>query len=306
MATAGGGRSPDGAAGGYAARRAASRRCALRPRAVAAVRRRCALVCLLDRLAARDANAVPGGTRARDRVAPDAPRGGVPLPVEPALLAHVRLPVRAGELPRARRAPRGRDHRQAAGAVGRTGGRPRRLVRCVPAPGVVPVVLRPPRASRAERPRPGALDVGGVRRVRRMAERLRADRCAPADGAGDSVHRLGRPRLPNRDDPRPVARARRGRVGHDRVADRAARPAARRRSSRRHVAASRDRRFRGLGRDARGVGDVEPGDSRGAKPCRARHAGRIGAFAVVGSSYVQAVVPLSPNVLPATGTNCQS
>ena len=99
-----------GAAGSGAARGPTARRRALRDRPRAPVRRRRDLVRVLDHLAARDADTVPGGTRAARRVAALAARRGLPLRLGPAVPANVRAALRARELHRPRRAVRrGRD-----------------------------------------------------------------------------------------------------------------------------------------------------------------------------------------------------
>src|SRR5919108_701128 len=63
---------------------------------------------VLDRRGPRDADAVPGGARARPRLAAHPGRRGLPLPLEPSVPADDRVPVRAGELHRPRRAARDR------------------------------------------------------------------------------------------------------------------------------------------------------------------------------------------------------
>ena len=98
---------------------------------------------------------------------------------------------------------------EGAGTLGRRARSARCCVRSLPAARVVRVTDRAPPASRSSRPAARALDVDRLCRLRVLAERLRARRLHPADGARDPVDRLGRPRLPDRDDTRPVARARR-------------------------------------------------------------------------------------------------
>ena len=205
----------DGPAGGGAARRTAARRRALRARPRAPVRRRRALVRVLDPLAARDANAVPGGTRASIVVAALAARRGLPLRLEPAVPADVRVPLRARELHRARRAARGGRHRHGAGAVGRRGrscSSQSSAPACCSARSLSPLVRRCSRSGRSCCSSSGRGSAARVFLVWPSVYVLTAGH--PADGARDSVDRLGRPRLPDRDDARPAARPRGVRAEH--------------------------------------------------------------------------------------------
>src|SRR6266545_2638778 len=137
------------------------------------------------------ADAVPRGARARSLLAALASGGGLPLPLGPAVPAHVRAPLRAHELPRPRHPARGRRHRRTARALGRRDRRARLRLRRLPAARLVRVAARPPPAPSPSRPPARALDVAGLRRLPRLAERLRAGR-EPVDG-------LGRHRVSDRD-----------------------------------------------------------------------------------------------------------
>src|SRR5512132_235179 len=273
---AGGGGHPDRPAGGSPARRPAPRRRALRARPRHPVPGRRRLLRLLDRLAAGHAHAVPGGAPAGWGVAAVAARRGVPLPLEPPVPAHLRVPVRAGELHR-RRDPAGAGRpRRAPGAVGRPGRRAGRRRRRLPAARLVPVAAGPAAAPGPRGAAAGAVDLVRLRPVPGLAERVRADRQHPAHVAGHPGDQLGGPRLSDRDDARPAARPDPGRLEHGLAADHAARSAGRRGPAGQPAGAGRDRLLRPVRARAGHLGHAQPVDPGGAEPGRARPPPRVG------------------------------
>ena len=68
------------------------------------------------------------------------------------------------------------------------------------------LAVRPAGPTRPGRVRARALDVGRLRRLSRLAERLCARGEHAPERACHALHRRGRPRLPDRDDARPAAR----------------------------------------------------------------------------------------------------
>ena len=107
-------------------------------------------------------------------VPPGAARGRLPLPVGPAVPTDVRAPLRPRELHRPRPAARARRDRPRPGAVGRRGRRAGRPLRRRAARRRGRSRISCAARSRQGRAAARALDVAGVHRVRRLAERLRA------------------------------------------------------------------------------------------------------------------------------------
>jgi MFS family permease len=118
----------------------------------------------------------------------------------------------------------------------------------------------PPRALGPSNPPAGAMDVGRLDRLRRLAGRLRPDRVAPADSGRHPGDGLGRDRLPPRHHAGPPRGPGGERPQHDRAARRLARAADRRRAREPRVAAGDDRRVRRTRARARCLGHAQPGD----------------------------------------------
>ena len=170
--------------------------------------------------------------------------GRSPLRLAPAVPPNRCLDLRPAQLRRPEHPLRDRRHRHRPGSLGRRGGAARRRVLRRHPPGDSTLAVHPAGPTRPGRVRARALDVGRLCRLSRLAERLRARRVPLADRARHPVHRLGRPRLPDRDDARPAARP--SGVGVDDVRDRhlADRAAHHGRAHHRGVVASRHRPVR--------------------------------------------------------------
>ncbi len=184
--------------GGDQRRQPRARRRAVRAVACSSVSRARGAVRVLGLRPVDDAHALSGGARGRSLSAARTARRGVPLPLGSRVPANVRASLRSRELHRSRRHALDRRHRRGPRAdERRSRATPLRVRRCSPCRRF-PFALRPTTAARPRSTASRALDVDRLRPLPRLAERLRADREHPPDGACDPVDRLDRPRLPAR------------------------------------------------------------------------------------------------------------